>query len=126
MNRHFPSIWLIALAALYMGPSLHAQDLTALPFHEVQIKDDFWSKRLRTNRETTITANLRQCETTGRIRNFAIAGKLEKGLHKGNLYDDSDVYKVLEAIAYVLSNSSVLSLGLDSSPSTGSLQAQQF
>ncbi|HZV07765.1 MAG TPA: beta-L-arabinofuranosidase domain-containing protein [Gemmataceae bacterium] len=78
--------------------------LTALPFQEVHIKDDFWSKRIHTNRVATIEANLRQCESTGRIRNFAIAGKLEQGKHKGLLFDDSDVYKVIEGIAYTLSS----------------------
>src|SRR5262249_9806767 len=68
------------------------------------IKDDFWNKRIHTNRTVTTEANLRQCESTGRIRNFAIAGKLEQGKHKGLLFDDSDVYKVIEGIAYTLSS----------------------
>jgi DUF1680 family protein len=96
--------WLITLAGVSMAPSLYADNLTALPFQKVHIKDDFWSKRIRTNRTATIEANLHQCEITGRIRNFAIAGKLEEGKHKGLLFDDSDVYKVLEGIAYALSS----------------------
>jgi DUF1680 family protein len=87
-----------------MTSSIHAEHLTALPFPEVHIKDDFWSKRIHANRAVTIEANLHQCEITGRIRNFAVAGKLEEGKHKGLLYDDSDVYKVLEGIAYTLSS----------------------
>ena len=81
-----------------------ADSLTALPFPEVQITDAFWSKRIHTNRTATIEANLRQCEITGRIRNFAIAGKLEEGKHKGLLFDDSDLYKVVEGIAYTLTS----------------------
>jgi hypothetical protein len=49
---------------------------------------------------------LHQCEVTGRIRNFAVAGKLEKGKHEGALYNDSDVYKVIEGIAYALASKS--------------------
>jgi NAD(P)-dependent dehydrogenase (short-subunit alcohol dehydrogenase family) len=45
----------------------------------------------------------RPCEITGRIKNFAVAGKLEAGKHQGALYNDSDVYKVIEGIAYTLS-----------------------
>lgn len=104
MRRFFPFGWLIAFAGAGIASPLHAENLTALPFQKVHIKDAFWSKRIRTNRTATIEANLRQCEITGRIRNFAIAGKLEEGKHKGRLYDDSDVYKVIEGIAYTLSS----------------------
>jgi DUF1680 family protein len=79
-----------------------AESLTAVPFHEVHITDGFWAQRIHTNRTATIEANLRQCEITGRIRNFAVAGKLVEGKHKGLLFDDSDLYKVIEGIAYTL------------------------
>lgn len=104
MARFFSCGWAIALAGVNMVSSLHAEQLEALPFQEVHITDDFWSKRIQTNRAATIEANLHQCEITGRIRNFAIAGKLEQGKHKGLLFDDSDLYKVLEGIAYTLSS----------------------
>jgi DUF1680 family protein len=78
--------------------------LTAVPFQDVRIADAFWGPRLRTNRTATIEANLRQCESTGRINNFAVAGKLVDGQHKGELYNDSDVYKMIEGIAYALAD----------------------
>jgi DUF1680 family protein len=96
------------MGALLVGmllPSVGAaESLTAVPFQEVHIKDDFWSKRIHINRTATLEANLHQCEVTGRIRNFAIAGKLEEGKHKGLLFDDSDLYKVIEGVAYTLSS----------------------
>ncbi|MHB1424184.1 MAG: glycoside hydrolase family 127 protein [Gemmataceae bacterium] len=104
MRPLFPLGWLIALAGVNVASSIHADSLTPLPFQKVQIKDDFWSKRIQINRTATIEANLHQCEITGRIRNFAIAGKLEEGKHKGLLFDDSDLYKVIEGIAYTLSS----------------------
>src|SRR5438477_8659629 len=70
--------------------------LKAVPFQDVHIRDDFWSPRIEVNRKSTVEANLLQCERTGRIRNFAVAGGLEKGKHEGALYNDSDVYKVIE------------------------------
>jgi DUF1680 family protein len=99
-------LFLGCLAAVLAGPAApaRADSLTALPFQEVQVTDAFWGKRIHTNRTATIEANLRQCEVTGRIRNFAIAGKLEEGKHKGLLFDDSDLYKVLEGIAYTLTS----------------------
>ncbi|HJT76994.1 MAG TPA: beta-L-arabinofuranosidase domain-containing protein [Gemmataceae bacterium] len=78
--------------------------LTAVPFQDAHVTDAFWAPRIRTNRTATIEANLHQCEITGRIKNFAVAGKLEPGKHQGELYNDSDVYKVLEGIAYTLSS----------------------
>jgi DUF1680 family protein/peroxiredoxin len=80
-----------------------AHRLAAVPFQDVHINDAFWSPRIRTNSTATIEANLRQCELTGRIKNFAVAGKLESGKHEGQLYNDSDVYKMIEGIAYALS-----------------------
>jgi DUF1680 family protein len=96
---------LVSLAALLAITSpCPAADkpLTAVPFSAVKLDDAFWGPRLETNRKVTIEANLRQCEVTGRIKNFAIAGGLAKGKHQGQLYNDSDVYKVLEGIAYTL------------------------
>jgi DUF1680 family protein len=78
--------------------------LTAVPFQDVHVTDGFWAPRIQTNRTVTVEANLRQCEVTGRIKNFAVAGRLEPGKHQGELYNDSDVYKVLEGIAYTLSS----------------------
>ena len=73
-----------------------------VPFQDVHIADSFWSPRLQVNRTVTVEANLHQCEITGRITNFAVAGKLATGKFEGLLYNDSDVYKVVEGIAYVL------------------------
>jgi DUF1680 family protein len=73
-----------------------------VPFQDVHIRDAFWGPRQHINQTATIEANLRQCERTGRIANFAVAGKLRPGKHQGQLYNDSDVYKVIEGIAYTL------------------------
>jgi DUF1680 family protein len=78
--------------------------LSAVPFEDVHIKDAFWSPCIERNRTVTIEANLHQCEITGRVRNFAIVGGLESGRHQGYLFNDSDVYKMIEGIAYALSN----------------------
>jgi uncharacterized protein len=78
--------------------------LSAVPFPDVHVTDAFWAPRIRTNRSITVEANLRQCEVTGRIKNFAVAAGLEDGKHQGQLYNDSDVYKVIEGIAYTLTS----------------------
>src|ERR671912_3061174 len=67
--------------------------LTEVPLTAVKLSDDFWSPRLAKNRTVTIPHNFRLCEETGRIANFARAGKLEAGPYQGLLFNDSDVYK---------------------------------
>ncbi|MEA2711111.1 MAG: uncharacterized protein QOF78_3712 [Phycisphaerales bacterium] len=78
------------------------QTLTEVPLTDVKLSDDFWSPRLVKNRAVTIPHNFKLCEETGRIANFARAGKLEPGPHQGAFFNDSDVYKVMEAAAYAL------------------------
>jgi len=73
-----------------------------VPFTDVQLRDEFFRPRLETNRKVTIPHCLKKCEQTGRIDNFAIAGGLKKGSHKGHIFNDSDLYKVIEGIAYSL------------------------
>jgi len=73
-----------------------------VPFTAVRISDDFWAPRLETNRVTTVWYDFGKCEETGRIDNFAKAGGLKPGSFRGNAFDDSDVYKVIEGAAYTL------------------------
>ena len=59
------------------------QKLHAVPFTAVRVQDAFWAPRIRRNREKTLPHNVKECETTGRIANFAKAGGLEKGKFEG-------------------------------------------
>lgn len=94
---------LLALASLApAGEPAPGPGLRPVPFTSVAIDDVFWNPRLTANRKVTLEANLHQCEITGRLRNFAVAGKLQPGKHEGLLFNDSDVYKVIEGIGYAL------------------------
>ena len=77
--------------------------LTPIPFHHVRIDSPFWSPRLSTA-HTTARVCLEQCEKTGRLGNFRRAAGREEGGFRGIFFDDSDVYKVLEGVAYTLQN----------------------
>ena len=76
--------------------------ITPVPFTDVQIRDGFWQPRQETNRTATIPYVIRMCEETGRIDNFMVAGKLKEGKFVGRRYNDSDVFKAMEAAAYSL------------------------
>lgn len=77
--------------------------ITAVEFTQVTLTDDFWSKRIETNRTVTIPFGFKKCEEEGRIRNFAKAGGLLEGKYEGKMpFDDSDVYKIIEGASYSL------------------------
>ena len=92
---------MIAIALVLLSLTAGGQ-LRPLPFHAVKLEDRFFAPRLATNRTVTIPACLDRCEETKRIENFAVAAGLRPGKHVGALYNDSDVYKVLEGAAYTL------------------------
>lgn len=73
-----------------------------VPLNAVQVRDDFWTPRFETNRVVTVWYDFHKCEETGRIDNFAKAGKLMPGEFQGTPFDDSDVFKVMEGAAYIL------------------------
>lgn len=74
-----------------------------VPFTDVTFTDNFWQRRLETNRTSTLRANFKKCEETGRIDNFSKAAGLMEGSHVGIFFNDSDVFKVMEGAAYSLS-----------------------
>ena len=74
-----------------------------VPFTEVRVTDAFWAPRMETNRKVSIPYAFKKCEETGRIDNFAVAGRLKEGKFQGIYFNDSDVYKVIEGAAYALS-----------------------
>lgn len=77
--------------------------IQAIPFTQVKMNDAFWKPRIDTNRLVTIPYAFRQSELTGRISNFALAGGLIEGEHKGDFpFDDTDVYKIIEGASYSL------------------------
>jgi len=79
--------------------------LQPVPFNKVQIHDSFWSARQKIHATTTLKTCVAQTrDFTHRISNFEKAAGLKKGLHEGKYYDDSDVYKAMEGIAYSLIN----------------------
>jgi DUF1680 family protein len=76
--------------------------LTAVPFTDVTVADEFWAPRMETNRKMTVRYDFEKCEQTGRIDNFAKAGGLMGGEFEGIYFNDSDLYKVIEGAAYSL------------------------
>ena len=76
--------------------------LHAVPIHAVQMGDGFWSARRAINVEKSIPTLLTELEQHGVVDNFLrLEGKKDVP-RRGPLYTDSDLYKWMEAVAFVL------------------------
>jgi DUF1680 family protein len=74
-----------------------------VPFTSVKVTDNFWKPRIRTNHEVTIPIAFGHCESTGRIKNFEVAGGMAEGTFCTKYpFDDSDVFKIVEGASYSL------------------------
>ncbi|HHW70962.1 MAG TPA: glycoside hydrolase family 127 protein, partial [Clostridiales bacterium] len=80
-----------------------------LPLKNVKINDGFWSRYISLIRDVVIpyqweilNDNLEDVEPSHAIRNFRIAAGEEEGEFYGMVFQDSDVAKWLEAVAYSL------------------------
>ena len=94
---------LLNLNAIFSQNAL--QQYQNVNFSHVQITDDFWKPKIEKVSLVTIPVCIDQTEVkTPRIQNFEIAAGKKKGKFQGIFYDDSDVFKALEAISYSLKN----------------------
>ena len=93
---------LAAIGLALAAPALQGGAIRPVPFPDVSVADAFWSARLETARKVTIPYEFQACEQHGRLDNFLRAAHKLPGAHTGNVYDDTDVYKVIEGAAYSL------------------------
>ena len=99
-----------------LNPSAPGRDypVQPVPFTAVRVTGGFWQAKQEINRTVTVPFALRQCEETGRLRNFDLAAETMRRRAAGEAgfqnqpvtiypFDDSDLYKVIEGAAYALS-----------------------
>ena len=94
-------------AIIFLATGLLAQNslrkMDGINFSHVSITDNFWKPKIEKVSTATLNACIYQTEVkTPRIRNFEKAARAKGEKHEGIYYDDSDVYKALEAMAYSL------------------------
>lgn len=80
-----------------------------VPLHQVHIWDEFWSYYINLVRDVVVpyqwdalNDRVNSAEPSGAVRNFKIAAGLEQGDFYGMVFQDSDIAKWLEAVAYLL------------------------
>lgn len=93
----------LALTQLEAASEIRPLDYRAVKF----TPGSFWGERLEAIRKGTLKANRHQCEITGRLANFdraaaKIRGEKEPGEFQGLLFNDSDVYKMVEGWCYLV------------------------
>lgn len=81
--------------------SIHPAELSS-----VKLTNGFWLDRFEINRNITLPHILKKCWETGRVDNLIFAAGLKQG-EFCTIYpfDDSDVYKTIEAVSYSLISS---------------------
>lgn len=96
-------ILLLLLPVIGVNAQAPTRKLEPVNFSQVNITDAFWKPTMEKVATTTLQACIYQTEVkTPRIRNFEKVARNKNEKHEGIFYDDSDVYKALEAIAYSL------------------------
>jgi hypothetical protein len=76
--------------------------LHSIPVRAVTIEEGFWSKRRKTNVESSIPTMRVQLEQHGRMENYRrLVGK-SSAAQTGPFYSDSDIYKWTEAVGWAL------------------------
>ena len=83
--------------------------LETIPLRQIKIKDCFWGRYTELVKEVLIpyqwdilNDRLKDAETSHCIQNFKIAAKEAQGDFEGAVFQDTDVAKWLEAVAYTL------------------------
>ena len=94
---------LVAILASCSQKQTQDYPIQGVSLSHVRFTDGLFAERERVVRENTIPFAFRKCEETGRIANFARAAGLDTTKFTGLRYDDSDVFKVMEAASYSLS-----------------------
>ena len=92
------------LGAAVLGAAVLTPDYPIAPVAaaNVTLTDGFWAPKLETNRRVTMPHIMPENETTGRVDNFRKAAGLLPGPYLGRRFNDTDIYKVVEAAALSL------------------------
>lgn len=110
--KHIIRIYcLLAVASTASSQELPGT-LNPVNFSKVRITDAFWRPKIDKVATKTLEACIYQTEIkTGRIRNFEKVARNQGEKHEGIFYDDSDVFKALEAMAYSLKTHPSIEMG---------------
>ncbi len=114
----------LRFAPVLIGLSVFVSSLVAVratdypyqpvPFTDVRVNGGFWLEKQEVNRAVTVPFAMKQCEESGRLKNFDLATEVRRRRAHGEPafqitpptiypFDDTDAYKAIEGASYVLS-----------------------
>ncbi len=76
--------------------------LKTVPVHAVKLGDGFWTRRRKTNVDSSIPSMHDELVEHGRMDNFLRLSGRSSEPQKGPVYSDSDIYKWTEAVGFAL------------------------
>jgi DUF1680 family protein len=89
-------------AASDLPPGPDEWRILPVALDRVHVDDEFWAPRMRRNQDVTIPHIIRMNEENARHDNFRRAAGVLDGPFEGYRFNDTDVYKVVEAASYSL------------------------
>ncbi len=92
----------LLLAGALLAGTAAAAGIEPVPIRDVRVEDAFWKPRLERNRAVTIPHIFLENEKTGRVANFERAAGRRPGAYEGRRFNDTDVYKAIEAASDTL------------------------
>src|SRR5579871_5521233 len=99
--------------------------LHGVPIRAVKMGDGFWSARRAVNVEKSLPTMLAELEEHGVVDNFLRLEGKKNVPRRGPLYTDSDLYKWMEAAAFVLQSGDAPKLRAEFDRLTGIILAAQ-
>ncbi len=102
---------LFAGSGAFSDSSDEFKNLSPVPFTDVEIRDQFWSRYLKIAEKGILPANIEFCEKTGRLTNFDKASGKMPGKFEGTFFNDSDVHKMIEGASYLYARTKDPKLG---------------
>lgn len=94
----------IAISLLLGSCAAEKEQITPVPFNEVTLTDGFWKNRMETEINVTVPFSVEQSETA--VKRFRQAAAYMAGdttqLPEPHRFISSDLYKVMEGVAYSL------------------------
>ena len=97
---------ILSAQVLKLDQSPYAK-LHDVPVSAVTMGDGFWSERRKVNVEKSLPMMIQLLEQHGIVENFRNVASKSSAPHNGPVYTDSDLYKWIEAAAFVLQSGDV-------------------
>lgn len=104
-GKNYPATAMVTVKNAVAAPESNS----SVTFENVQLNDNFWAPKQEVNATTSLAVAIQKIsERKGGEPNFdnaikKLAGETDYGEFQGYVFQDSDIYKSIEAISYTLS-----------------------